>query len=129
MANEDTKKQNEKNSSAYKALAKKKSNYDDDDDDEEDEEYIAKPVGHFYLLGWGLPLLIVSIIVSIAKRDYLTTPFSHCFTNETNILITSVIGPVLVMLVVKFVFAGLIWFTLRKIVKDLKSDASDTESN
>ncbi len=129
MANEHTKKHNEKNNSTYKALAKKKTDYDDDEDDEEDEEYVAKPVGHLYLLGWGLPLLIVSIIVSIAKRDYLTTPFSHCFTNETNILITSVIVPVLLMLIVKFVFTCLIWFTLKKILKDLKNDANDTESN
>ena len=48
---------------------------DYDEDEEEDEETIQKPVVHLYMFGWGLPMLLCAIVVSITKRAYLTAPY------------------------------------------------------
>lgn len=107
----------------YKELTrKKKSSEEEDDEEEEEDEVIEKPVIHLYMLGYGLPLLLCSIIVSITKRDYLSVPFTACFTNETNILVGSVILPVVVMFLVKLCFICLVVFTLKRIINDLKKD-------
>jgi len=121
-----------------KLTKKNKKQNDYDDDDEEEDEYTPKPVVHLYMLGWGLPLLLCSIVISIEKRDYLTAPFSTCFSNEKNILINTLILPVIVMFMVKLIFIVLIAVTLNRIVKDLKKDpgfsdnggsSSDDENN
>ncbi|RNA42585.1 adhesion G -coupled receptor A3 [Brachionus plicatilis] len=93
---------------------------------EEEEEYVKKPVVHLYMLGYGIPILLVSIIISITKRDYVQVPYSVCFTNEPNILIGSIILPVCFVFLVQLVLVGLIWATLRRIVKDLNME--DLES-
>lgn len=77
------------------------------------------------MIGWGLPLLLCSVIISIVKSSYLTVPYGVCFTNSVPILIGSLLLPVCVLLLVKCVFIILIFFTLRRIVKDLKSDVAD----
>lgn len=92
---------------------------------EEDDEYIKKPVVHLYMLGYGVPLLLVSIIVSITKRDYVLVPYSLCFTNEPNILIGSIILPVCFVFLIQLVLVGLIWATLKRIVKDLDIEELD----
>lgn len=56
-------------------------------DNGERSGFIKRPVIHLYMLGWGLPLALCSIIVSITRQDYVQTPFSFCFTNEPNILV------------------------------------------
>ena len=96
-------------------------------------EYIKKSVVHLYMLGWGIPSLLCSIIVSITKRDYIQAPYGHCFTNEPHILIGSLLVPVLVLFVIKVVFVVLIWVTLRKILVDLQEDkevdSEDSDEN
>jgi len=126
LMNDNNNNNNNKKKDELKKLNKKQNDYDDED--EEDEEYIAKPVVHLYMLGWGLPLLLCSIVVSIEKRDYLTAPFSTCFTNEKNILINTLILPVIVMFLVKLIFIVLIVLTLNRIVKDLKKDPGSASS-
>jgi hypothetical protein len=93
------------------------------------QEYVKKSVIHLYMLGWGMPSLLCSIIVSITKRDYIQVPFGYCFSNEKHILIGSVFVPVLILLVVKMVFAVLIWITLKKILVDLKEDKEESENS
>ncbi len=112
----------------YKSIKENKKNpdYDEDEDEEdEDEEVIRKPVLHYYLLGWGLPLLFCLVIISIVKGNYLTVPYAVCFTNNSQILIGSLLIPVCVLFLVKAVFICLILVTLRRIVNDLKNDVSD----
>ena len=75
------------------------------------------------MIGWGLPLLLCSVIVSITKRNYLTVPFGACFPNNQAILIGSLLFPVCILLLVKIVFITLITITLKRIVNDLKNDA------
>jgi hypothetical protein len=93
------------------------------------KEYVKKSVIHLYMLGWGMPLLLCSIIVSITKRDYIQAPFGHCFTNEQHILIGSIFVPVLILLIIKMAFVVLIWITLRKILVDLKDDKEESENS
>ncbi|CAF0803966.1 unnamed protein product [Brachionus calyciflorus] len=97
------------------------------DDYDDDEEYVKKPVVHLYMIGYGIPMLLVSIIISITKRDYVEIPYSICFTNEPNILIGSLILPVCFIFLVQLVLVGLIWVTLRRIVKDLKMEDFETK--
>ena len=94
---------------------------------EEDDEYVKKPVLHLYMLGYGVPLLLVSIIISITKRDYVLVPYSLCFTNEPNILIGSIILPVCFVFLIQLVLVGLIWATLKRIVKDLNMEEYDNK--
>jgi hypothetical protein len=107
-------------------MDKKEANADyDEDEEDEEEEIVRKPVLHFYLLGWGLPLLFCLVIVSIAKGSYLTVPYAVCFTNNTQILVGSLLIPVCVLLVVKAVFIGISLVTLRRIVSDLGRDVAE----
>lgn len=93
------------------------------------QEYVKKSVIHLYMLGWGMPSLLCSIIVSITKRDYIQVPFGYCFTNEQHILIGSVFVPILILFVIKMVLVVLIWITLRRILIDLKGDKEDESEN
>jgi hypothetical protein len=90
--------------------------------DEANLGFIKRPVLHYYMLGWGLPMLLCLIIISITKRDYVQTPFSYCFTNEPNIVIGSILVPIVLIFLVQFVLVMAIWRNLRKIVGDLKQD-------
>ena len=92
-------------------------------------EYVKKSVVHLYMLGWGVPSLVCSVIVSVTKREYVQAPYAYCFTNEPHILIGSVLVPVLTMLVVQLVFVVLIGLTLRKIVGDLKEDKEESDQS
>lgn len=96
-------------------------------DHDDEEEYVKKPVVHLYMLGYGGPILLVSIIISITKRDYVQVPYSVCFTNEPNILIGSIILPVCFIFLIQLVLVGLIWATLRRIVKDLNMEDYETK--
>lgn len=110
------------------ATDKQRDNKDQDDSDyEEDEEegVIQKPVLHYYLMGWGLPLLLCSVIISITKQNYLTVPYGVCFTNNMTILVVTLIAPVAIMFLMKLVFCVLIMCTLRRIVNDLKATPED----
>lgn len=116
----------------YKSMKKngvenKREMQDDNDSDyeEEEEEVIRKPVIHLYMIGWGVPLLACSVIVSITKQNYLTVPYGVCFTNNLPILIGSLLVPVCVLLFVKIIFIGLILTTLKRIINDLKCDTGD----
>jgi Mn2+/Fe2+ NRAMP family transporter len=87
---------------------------------------IKKSVVHLYMLGWGLPALLCSIIVAISKRDYVQVPFGRCcFTNEFHILVGGLLAPVVGLLCVKFVLLMVICCTLRAILFDLKLDAKN----
>ena len=101
----------------------------DDEDNEDDDAIIQKPVLHLYLLGWGLPLLVCSVIVSIAKGSYLTVPYAVCFTNNTPILLGSLLVPVCVLIVVKIAFICLICATLKRIVNDLKRSSNEDDDD
>ena len=93
-------------------------------------EYIQKPVLHYYMLGWGVPSLLCSIIISITKREYIQVPFGFCFTNESHILLGSLLIPIGVLFVVKVVFVVLIAVTLSKILNDLRNETdSDDEKS
>lgn len=84
--------------------------------------FIKRPVIHLYMLGWGLPLALCSIIISITRHDYIQTPFSYCFTNEPNILIGSVVAPMLLVCLTQFALIIMTLRTLRSILVDLKRD-------
>lgn len=117
----------------YKSMQKssadtQKDGKDQDDSDyeeDEEEEVIQKPVLHYYLMGWGLPLLLCAVIISITKQNYLTVPYGVCFTNNMTILVVTLIVPVAIMFLMKLVFCVLIMCTLRRIVNDLKATPED----
>ena len=96
-------------------------------DDQEEEEYVARPVVHLYMLGWGAPMLLCAAVISICKRDYVRAPFNLCFTNHNIILSVTLLAPVLLILLLILVFAGLASFTLRRIVQDLNKESDKLE--
>ena len=89
--------------------------------------FVPRPVLHLYLFGWGIPLLLCSVIISITKRDYIKVPFSFCFTNDTNILIGSMLTPLIVMFILILVFIIVITLTIRKILNDLEKDTEEED--
>ena len=83
-------------------------------------EYIQKPVVYLYMLGYGVPLLVCGIVISITKRGYIHTPYLCCFTNDLSILVISIFVPVAVLFTGMFLLIALILVALRRIVLDLK---------
>lgn len=61
-------------------------------------------------------------MISITRQDYIQTPYSYCFTNEPNILVGSVMLPIVFVFATQFVIVMLILRTLRRIMIDLKHD-------
>lgn len=95
---------------------------EDDDDDINEDIYVPKPVVYLYMLGYGVPLLFCSVVVSIVKRDFVQSPYSYCFTNNVYVLAGALLAPVLVTLLVVVVLIVLVLVVLRRIINDLKYD-------
>jgi len=87
---------------------------------------LVKPIIHLYMIAYGFPMLLCSIIISITKNDYIQVPFSFCFTNQMSIFIGSMAIPMLLMLLFMFMLIIVVYLTLRKIVDDLAKDKEDS---
>jgi hypothetical protein len=88
---------------------------------------LVKPIIHLYMIAYGFPMLLCSIIISITKNDYIQVPFSFCFTNQLSIFIGSMAIPMLLMVLFMFVLIIVVYLTLRKIVDDLAKDKEDSD--
>jgi hypothetical protein len=113
-----------------KEVMKKSNDEEDVDDDEDDainsdDEYIKKPVIYLYMIGYGIPLLLCSIIICITQRDYINLPYNYCFTNNLNILIATLFVPISLFFILSFIFICMILAALKKILKDLDIDKKE----
>uniref|UniRef100_UPI003590164E adhesion G protein-coupled receptor L2-like n=1 Tax=Myxine glutinosa TaxID=7769 RepID=UPI003590164E len=81
---------------------------------------------YFYLIGYGLPALVVGVSLAVDYRGY-GTPHA-CWLHTDNYFIWSFVGPVTVILLLNFIF---LLITLYKIVRHaptLKPDSSRLEN-
>uniref|UniRef100_UPI00358FA976 adhesion G protein-coupled receptor L2-like n=1 Tax=Myxine glutinosa TaxID=7769 RepID=UPI00358FA976 len=81
---------------------------------------------YFYLIGYGLPALVVGVSLAVDYRGY-GTPHA-CWLHTDNYFIWSFLGPVTVILLLNFIF---LLITLYKIVRHaptLKPDSSRLEN-
>ncbi|CAM9668394.1 unnamed protein product [Lampetra planeri] len=59
---------------------------------------------HYYLIGWGIPVLIVAITLAAAHEDY--TAARHCWLNVHSGVIWAFVGPVLFIIAVNVLVLG-----------------------
>nr|XP_032815075.1 adhesion G-protein coupled receptor D2 [Petromyzon marinus] len=59
---------------------------------------------HYYLIGWGIPVLIVGITLAAAHEDY--TAARHCWLNVHSGVIWAFVGPVLFIIAVNVLVLG-----------------------
>lgn len=84
--------------------------------------FVKRPVIHLYMIAWGIPLALCSIIISITRQDYIHSPYFYCFTNDSNVLISSLLVPLVSIFLAQFFIVVITLRSLRKIIIHLKQD-------
>lgn len=74
------------------------------------------------MIAWGIPLALCSIIISITRQDYIHSPYFYCFTNDSNVLISSLLVPLISIFLAQFFIVVITLRSLRKIIIHLKQD-------
>lgn len=65
---------------------------------------------YYYMLGYGMPFIIVAISVAIDRGSYGTK--DYCWLNAENYFVFSFIGPVIVILTANFIFLFIALITI-----------------
>lgn len=106
--------------------------FDDNDDDYSDSEsqlnadsnYEPKPVAHLYMISNGIPLILCSIGLALAKISYIRitddyVDCEYCYPSQFEAVILTLAFPICILLIFKIIFILMSIYTTYKIVQKL----------
>ena len=100
----------------------------------EEEVYIAgqkrlrKPIGQYYLVGWGVPLIVCGITAGASLQQYTQSGYDWCFLSLAPAIGAILIPVVLISLIYLFFIIAILSFSSSKLETKLVSSSGSSSS-